>query len=139
MKYEEEVKDFLKKQDYVQLAYLFGSVAHKKAGKLSDVDIAVYLNDSLDKKDRIHLKLKLISKLEEILKTENVDLVIMNDVPVSINFEVIKANHPLFIRDINHKVDVEQYIMSRYLDRQYYDQRWAKEQIKRLKDDNHGI
>lgn len=61
MKNEEEIKDFLKKEDYIQLAYLFGSVAQGKAVELSDVDIAIYIDDSLDKKNRINLKLKLIS------------------------------------------------------------------------------
>jgi hypothetical protein len=55
----------------------------------------------------------------------------MNDAPFSLNFEVIKANYPLFIRDKDHKVDVEHYIMSRYLDRQYYDQRWANNLLKK--------
>ncbi|MGC9516176.1 MAG: type VII toxin-antitoxin system MntA family adenylyltransferase antitoxin [Methanomicrobiales archaeon] len=131
MKNEEEVKDFLKKEDYIQLAYLFGSVAQEKAGELSDVDIAVYLDKSLNKNERINLKFKLISQLEEILKTDRLDLVVMNEVPISLNFEVIKANHPLFIRDQDHKVEVEHYIMSRYLDRQYYDQRWSENQLKK--------
>jgi len=55
----------------------------------------------------------------------------MNDAPVSLNFEIIKANYPLFIRDEDLKVDLEHYIMSRYLDRQYYDRRWADNLIKK--------
>ncbi len=131
MKYEKEVKEFLQKQGPVELVYLFGSVALQKAGKLSDVDIGIFLDESLDKKDRFQTKLRLISDLEDILKTDRLDLVIMNDAPVSLNFEIIKANYPLFIRDENLKVDLEQYIMSRYLDRQYYDKRWTNNLIKK--------
>lgn len=131
MKYEKEVTDFLQKQDPVELAYLFGSVAIQKAGKLSDIDLAIFLDESIEKKERFKIKLRLISDLENILKTDRLDLVIMNDAPISLNFEIIKANHPLFIRDKNLKVDLEHHIISRYLDRQYYDKRWADNLIKK--------
>lgn len=132
MKYEEEVRKYLQKQDQIKLAYLFGSVAREEQGKLSDVDIAVFLDESLGKKERWNLELSLIADLGDILKADRVDLVVMNDAPNSLNFEVIKANHPLLIRDENFKVDLEQYIMSRYLDRQYYDQRWAENLLKKI-------
>ncbi|MEN4006615.1 MAG: nucleotidyltransferase domain-containing protein [Methanobacteriaceae archaeon] len=131
MNHEEEVKEFLQKQAHVELAYLFGSVALQKAGKLSDVDLAVFLDESLDKKEKFRIKLRLIADLEDILKIDRLDLVIMNDAPLSLNFEIIKANYPLFIRNKDLKVDLEQYIMSRYLDRQYYDKRWADNLIKK--------
>lgn len=131
MKYEEEVREFLQKQDQVVLAYLFGSVAQKRAGNLSDVDLAIFLDESLDRMDRFNLKLGLISDLGDILKTDRLDLVIMNDAPSSLNFEIIKANYPLFIRDKDLKVDLEHHILSRYLDRQYYDQRWVDNLIKK--------
>jgi len=131
LKYEKEVTDFLQKQDPVELAYLFGSVAIQKAGKLSDIDLAIFLDESIEKKERFKIKLRLISDLENILKTDRLDLVIMNDAPISLNFEIIKANHPLFIRDKNLKVDLEHHIISRYLDRQYYDKRWADNLIKK--------
>jgi predicted nucleotidyltransferase len=131
LKYEKEVKEFLQKQDYVELTYLFGSVALQRAGKLSDVDLAVFLDESLDKKEKFRKKLRLIADLEDILKIDRLDLVIMNDAPLSLNFEIIKANYPLFIRNKDLKVDLEQYIISRYLDRQYYDKRWADNLIKK--------
>jgi len=104
LKYENEVKEFLQNQDQVELAYLFGSVAQGGEGKLSDVDLAVFLDESLDEKERFNFKLSLISDLEDILRTDRLDLVIMNDAPVSLNFEIIKANYPLFIRDEDLKV-----------------------------------
>jgi len=131
LKYEKEVKEFLQKQAHVKLAYLFGSVALQKAGKLSDIDLAIFLDESLEKKEKFKIKLKLISDLEDILKNNRIDLVIMNDASISLNFEIIKANYPLFIQDKNLKVDLEQYIISRYLDRQYYDKRWADSLIKK--------
>ncbi|OPY24859.1 MAG: Nucleotidyltransferase domain protein [Methanobacterium sp. PtaU1.Bin242] len=135
MKHEKEVKQFLQKQDHIKLAYLFGSAALKRTGKLSDVDLAIFLDESLDMEEKFNLELGLISDLGDILN-KRLDLVIMNDAPVSLNFEIIKANYPLLIRDKNLKVDLEHYIMSRYLDRQYYDKRWADSLIKKIAEGN---
>jgi len=124
--------EFLSKQEHVKLAYLYGSVAEGKRGKLSDVDIAVFLDESLNKKERFDLQLKFISELTGILKTDRVDLVIMNDAPLSLKYEIIKANHPLLVRDEGEKIDLEHGILSRYLDWRYYEKRWAAEFLRKV-------
>ena len=129
---EKNVVVFLNKQERVKLAYLFGSVAEGREGKLSDVDIAVFLDESLNKKERFSLQLKLISELTSILKNDRIDLIVMNNAPISLNYEIIKANHPLLVRDEGQKIDCEHRILSRYLDRRYYDKRWAAEFLKKV-------
>ncbi len=124
--------DFFSKQEHVRLAYLFGSVAKGKAGKLSDIDIAVLLDESLSKKQRFDLQLELISDISEILKTDKIDLVDINEAPLSLKFEIIKANYPLFVRDRMEKIDFEQMVMSRYLDRRYYEKRASSEFLKKV-------
>ena len=59
---EKEVRDFLQKQVQVKLAYLFGSVAFKDHNELSDIDIGIFLDESLNEKERFNLNLKLIMK-----------------------------------------------------------------------------
>lgn len=44
----ETAKAFLLGEKRVKFAYLFGSVASGKAGPLSDLDLAVYLDGRLD-------------------------------------------------------------------------------------------
>lgn len=124
--------DFFSKQEHVRLAYIFGSVAKGKAGKLSDIDIAVLLDESLSKKQRFDLQLELISDISEILKTDKIDLVDINEAPLSLKFEIIKANYPLFVRDRMEKIDFEQMVMSRYLDRRYYEKRASSEFLKKV-------
>lgn len=124
--------DFFSKQEHVRLAYLFGSVAKGKAGKLSDIDIAVLLDESLNKKQRFDLQLELISDISELLKTDNIDLVVINEAPLSLKFEIIKANYPLFVRDRMEKIDFEQMVMSRYLDRRYYEKRASSEFLEKV-------
>ena len=129
---DNKLMDFLSKQDNVKLAYLFGSAASGKAGKLSDIDIAVMLDELLGKKEGFDLQLRLISDISSLLKTDKIDLVVINDAPLSLKFEIIKANHPLFVRDRSEKVDFEQRVMSRYLDRRYYEKRAASEFLKKV-------
>ncbi len=76
--------EFLKKQKYIKLAYLFGSYAKGEEGLLSDVDIAIFLDEKLNKSERFNLKLKLISKISAILgikEADKLDVVVMNDAP----------------------------------------------------------
>lgn len=124
--------DYFSKQEHVKLAYLYGSAALGKSGKLSDVDLGVLLDDSLSKKERFDLQLKLIGDIAELLKRDRIDLVIINDAPLSLNYEIIKVNCPLFVRDRNEKIDFEHGVLSRYLDRRYYEKRAASEFLKKV-------
>ncbi|NKQ39686.1 MAG: nucleotidyltransferase domain-containing protein [Methanosarcinales archaeon] len=130
--WEQNVVEFLSKQKYVKFAYLFGSVVKGRDGSLSDIDIAVFIDESISKNKWFKLQLKLISELTNIIKIDRIDLIIMNDAPLSLNYEIIKANHSLFVRDKMDKIDFEHKIISRYLDRRYYENRWTDEFLKKV-------
>ncbi|MDP3106082.1 MAG: nucleotidyltransferase domain-containing protein [Candidatus Methanoperedens sp.] len=128
---DRRVVEFLSKQKHVKLAYLFGSVAEGRGGKLSDVDLAVFLDESLSKKEMFNLQLKLISELTSILKTDRIDLVIMNDAPLLLKYNIIK--HGKILKDdIETKIRVESGILSNYLDMKYYMDRHTNLAIKRI-------
>ncbi|MDM7920364.1 MAG: nucleotidyltransferase domain-containing protein [Methanosarcina sp.] len=113
--------EFFRSHENVELAYLFGSTAVDHRGPLSDIDLGVYLSSSLTKRERIEKRLKLTAELANLLKTDRIDLVVMNDAYPVINFEIIKPNIPVFVRDEDFKINAEQEIMSRYLDRKYHE------------------
>lgn len=115
------LEKFFQSHDCVELAYLFGSAAKGKAGALSDIDIGVYLSAGMTKAQRDQKRLELIAKLTTILKNDRIDLLIINDTPPVLNFEIIKPNVLVLVRDHDLKLDVEQRIMSRYLDRKYHE------------------
>ncbi|MDI6896404.1 type VII toxin-antitoxin system MntA family adenylyltransferase antitoxin [Methanocella conradii] len=129
---DKKLSEFFNKQERVKLAYLFGSTAKGKAGGLSDIDIAVVLDESLNKKERFDLQLKLISELAGVLNTDKVDLVVMNDAPISLQYEIIKASRPLLVRNESKRIDLEHRILSRYLDRRYYEKRWAADFLRKV-------
>ncbi len=121
-------------QKFIKLVYLFGSVSRGKEGKLSDIDLGILLDNSLNKRRVFDLQLELIGKITTILKTHHLDLIIMNDAPLSLNFEIIKANYPIYVRNETERIDFEHYILSRYLDRRYYEVRSMNEFFKNVID-----
>ncbi|MGB9132945.1 MAG: nucleotidyltransferase domain-containing protein [Methanosarcina sp.] len=96
--------------------------------------ICVYLSGKLTKGERIEKRLELMGELSILLKNDHVDLLVMNDAAPFINFEVIRPNVPLFVRNEDLKLDVEQYIMSRYLDRKYHEDFLNRELLKRIRE-----
>ena len=59
----------------VLFAYLFGGLAKGKLQPLSDVDMAVYLTESISLSD---VKQDILGKLIDILQTDKIDLVVGN-------------------------------------------------------------
>jgi len=128
----DEVKAFIKAQENVRVAYLFGSLAKGRASHLSDVDIAVLLDGRLDKQESFDLKLGLINGISSILKTDRLDVVVMNNAPLLLNYNIIREGKILDSKDEGERVMFETHILSRYLDRMYYDERHIKVGIKRI-------
>ncbi|MFQ6130352.1 MAG: nucleotidyltransferase domain-containing protein [Candidatus Hadarchaeaceae archaeon] len=129
---KEKIKKLLGRERYVELAYLFGSAARGELGKLSDVDVAVYLDESLSSEERFKLQLRLMGELASVLQTNRVDLIVMNEAPLPLQFEIIKSNRPILTRPEFDRVEFEHAIMSRYLDRRYHDERSADEFMRKV-------
>ena len=71
-------------------SYLFGSYATGKTTKLSDIDIAVFLDSEVEKSSYFDIKLDLLADLSSSLGTDNVDLVILNEATPELAYSVIK-------------------------------------------------
>jgi len=78
---------FFSERPSVRFAYLFGSTARGNTGPMSDIDVAVFLADEVDS---FKEKLLLLERLMSHLKTEAVDLVVLNDAPITLKHAVIK-------------------------------------------------
>jgi hypothetical protein len=138
---KEEIKKVeknLKKIPCIELAYLFGSAISGRTGKLSDIDIGIYLDGGLSKEEMIEMRLKLISEFVSLLRKERVDVIIMNNAPISLNYEIIKCNRPIFVRNEGKRIDVEQRILSEYLDRRYHEKIAEDIFLRRVKEKGIG-
>ncbi len=76
-----EIKKILKEDNNVIFSYIFGSLAKEKIQPLSDIDIAIYTKDTAD---IANYKLRLFDKVTKILGTNELDLIILNNAPISL-------------------------------------------------------
>lgn len=99
----------------IKLVYLFGSRANGKVGPLSDYDFGIYL-DEKDVKKRFNLRLELLGKITTKLKTDKVDLCIINDIDSpELKYNIIKDGMLIFEEE-PFKVLVEPKILNDYFD-----------------------
>jgi len=110
-----KTKDFLMAEGKVKFAYLFGSMATDSAGPLSDLDLAVYLDGRLN---CFTTRLHLMEALAKKLASERFDLVVLNQAPVVLQFEVIK--HGIVLKeDKPRRITFETQVLREYLDYGY--------------------
>ena len=94
----ETVKNVLMPVDYVIFAYLFGSYATDTVWAMSDVDIAVYI-DEKKVKDLFKTKLKLLGMIIDALKTDDVDSVVLNEATPVLKYEILTKGVLIFTKD----------------------------------------
>lgn len=111
----EELKNIFTEYPEIKLVYLFGSKAEGKDGALSDFDFAFYI-DEKDHRKLHDLKFILIDKICLLLKTDKVDVVILNltESP-EMKYFVIKDGKLIFERE-PFKVLIEPKILNEYFD-----------------------
>jgi len=99
----------------IKLVYLFGSQANKTSGPLSDYDFAFYINEK-DKKKSFDLKLDLIDKLSKFLRSDKIDVVILNMVESpELKYNIIKDGKLIFERE-PYRILIEPQILNSYFD-----------------------
>lgn len=82
-----KVEQYLRGRKDIAFGYLFGSLARGLATALSDIDIAVYLTG----KKTPDKRLEILGDLIDILKTDRLDLVILNTAPLSLKMRILKG------------------------------------------------
>jgi predicted nucleotidyltransferase len=114
-KYLDVLKPVFQSYPEIKLAYLFGSRAGQACGPTSDYDFAVYFGDT--KAGRMFsIKLDLITQISHILKSDRVDIVILNlTKSPELKYAVVKEGILIFERE-PFKVMVEPKILNEYFD-----------------------
>jgi predicted nucleotidyltransferase len=129
--YEKELSEYFSNKDSVILAYLFGSTVRGDTGILSDVDIGVLLDEKLSKKERFYMELELIGEITALIKKNKIDLVVLNEAPLLLAYNIIKNGIILKSSEIE-RVKFETKILSMYMDEKYYIKRHTEETLKRI-------
>jgi predicted nucleotidyltransferase len=112
---KDNIRKILALEPYIEVAYLYGSVAIGLAREDSDIDIGVLINSSyidiLDYKFESNLALKI----EGVLKKE-VDLRIINKAPIYAQYEVIKPAQLIYSANDSVRINFETQVLSQYFD-----------------------
>jgi predicted nucleotidyltransferase len=93
---------------------LFGSQATGKAGPLSDVDVAVWLDPA--RSDRDALQRGLMSAASESLGTDELQLVVLNDATPLLRHRALRDGILLLDRDPRMRIGLETAAIIEYLD-----------------------
>ncbi len=114
----------------IQVAYLFGSQATGKATKLSDYDFAVLLNKKVKENQYSQYQLKIISELLRVVKTDHLDLVVLNDSKTSLflKYNIIKEGKVIYEKNKtaeNERKNLEFNVLRNWLDEQYFEKVWS--------------
>ena len=102
-------------EDVVAL-YFFGSAAEGRLEPLSDLDFAVLPPCTLDKRRRLKKHLDLIGDFTDLFRSEEVDLVILNDAPLRFAYRILDAGKCLHCSDRKQLIDFLERTTKLYLD-----------------------
>lgn len=126
------IESVLIKDPQIVFALLFGSQAHGDAFPFSDIDIAIYTMKDTEYDSQY--KFLLMHKLSKALNVENVDLIILNNAPPVLRYEILTTGILIFCRDDDlyaefYSLSLREYFDFRYILQQFYD-----DAIKELSD-----
>ena len=114
---QDRVADYLATRPEIKVGYIFGSRATNKGNKLSDIDIALLIDRALLKGSFPYgYKARILTDLAKILRTDRMDLVILNDAPCLLGHRVIRYGKVLFSRDESERIDFQVSMINKYLD-----------------------
>jgi predicted nucleotidyltransferase len=101
------------KHPNIILAYLFGSQVQGDIGPLSDIDVALLLNDA-DETGMMRSNLR--ASLTAAIDQERVDVVFLNRAPVELSYAIVVVGELIYERDAYTRVEYEAKTMSLYCD-----------------------
>ena len=100
------------KEDFIELAYLFGSRAGGKIGPLSDVDIAVLYSKTPPARTTYRMAHNIATRL----MTDRIDLVVLNRAPIELRYAAIATGIIIYEVNVAVRVEFEATTLSRYVD-----------------------
>lgn len=125
-------------RDGIVAAMLIGSRARGTAGPLSDVDVAVWHDPRLSAGPRSALQLKLAKEARRALRTEEVDVVMLNGASPLLRQRAVRDAVRLVERDPGERVRLETQAILDYLDTKPLRAELARGQRHRIEEGRFG-
>lgn len=109
-----ELQKFFAERDEILAVYLYGSYGTEYQTKMSDVDMAVLLIPAA--LTTLDYQLELSAQIAEIIKEEDLDLLILNSASIVMKFEVLSTGKLLYERDHDQVCDFLERVLKEYGD-----------------------
>ncbi len=111
----EKIKEVLKNQEGILVAYLYGSTAKKQIHPNSDIDIGILIRENFEP-DALYTS-RIANKIEKKTNTEKeIDIRILNNKPITFLHQVLKDGKELFSKNEKERIEFETKVYDRYLD-----------------------
>ena len=110
----------LKQHSEVVALYSFGGAAKNELKPLSDLDYAILLSGQLSKRQRFEKHLELIGIFNNVFRTDEIDLIILNDASLRFCYVILKTGKLLYFRNKEALIDLRDQVLKYYLDFRYF-------------------
>ncbi len=110
----------LKQHSEVVAVYSFGGAAKNEIKPLSDLDYAILLSGQLSKRQRFEKHLELIGIFNNVFRTDEIDLIILNDAPLRFCYVILKTGKLLYFRNKDDLIDLRDQVLKYYLDFKFF-------------------
>ena len=112
----------------VRFAYLFGGAGRAELRPLSDVDVAVYVDEAVD---LVQARLGLIGVVTKHLGADEVDLVVLNRAPTALVGRIVQTRRVITDKDpfLRHRFEslaLRMFLDFRIFERRFLDARFAR-------------
>ena len=111
-----KIKQLCSKDELILSAYIFGSSVTGRENRMSDVDIALYLKNSVARDRFLDIRLKYLETFGSLFSPHKLDLVILNESTDSFNYSVIKNGIVLYEKDRSSRINFDSSVISKCLD-----------------------
>lgn len=132
---EKKIKELLEDRAEIVFAYLFGSF--KSSDKYNDIDVAFYIKPGFDFKNfksfPFGYESAITGKLNLVLKTDKIDVVLLNKADLLICTQIYNYGKLLFEKDRLLRVKIENAARKEFIDTNHYRQKRSKS-LRRLLD-----
>ena len=108
--------DALEGREEILEAYLFGSRALGRARPDSDIDVAVYVDETRADDGAWGYRAELTTDLMDALGTNGVDVVVLNEAPILLYHRVLRDGVRILSRDLRATTTRAGQAVSRYCD-----------------------
>jgi len=120
----------VKQRSEIVALYSFGSAVKNELKPLSDLDFAILLSNQLSKRQQFDKHIELIGIFNNVFRTDEIDLIILNDSPLRLCYTILKTGKLIYYRNKDDLISLREQVLKKYLDFKYFRDSFDKDFLK---------